>query len=211
MIKPTIAVIGGTGKSGKYLVQQLLKNHFPVRLLNRNPGGLQLNDPLVQIVAGDARQYQSVYGLLEGSQAVISTLGQPKGEASIFSQATINILRAMAEHDIKRYIVTTGLSVDTPLDKKSGAIKAATDWMKANYPETTFDKQEEYELLQQSSVDWTLVRLPLIEQTNEAPEVLLSLEDCPGEKISAASLARFLVGQLNDVTYVKNAPFIANR
>jgi hypothetical protein len=79
-----------------------------------------------------------------------------------------------------------------------------------NFPVTTADKQLEYETLLKSNVGWTLVRLPLIEQTDEREEIKTSLEDCPGDKISAASLAHFLIEQLTDDRFIRKAPFIAN-
>ncbi len=207
-----VAVIGGTGKSGKYLVEQLLSQCIHFKILIRNPEKFEINNPLIEIVKGDAGDYESVRFLVEGCQAVISTLGlgQPASETSIFTKATKNVIRAMNECNIKRYISTTGLNVDTPFDKKSLQTKFATDWMKTNYPETTIDKQTEYTLLSESNVNWTLVRLPLIEQTDVESEIKVSLEDCPGNKISATSLANFLIGQLSDNAFVNKSPFIVN-
>ena len=207
----TIAVIGGTGKSGKYLVNELLRQGFNIKLLLRNPEILQIKNSLVETVKGDARDYDAVHILLTGCSALISTLGQPKGEKSIFSDATKNVLRAMKECGINRYVLTTGLNVDTPFDKKSEIVKYGTEWMKTNYPETTLDKQIEYELLSKSTIDWTLVRLPIIELTDERKEINVNPEDCPGDKISATSLAEFLIQQLKDENYLKKAPFVANK
>jgi putative NADH-flavin reductase len=205
-----IAVIGGTGKSGKYLVQRLSGQAFPIKMLVRNPDTCQIRSPLLEIVQGDARNAEAVRSLIEGCQAVISTLGQPKGEEPIFSQATTNVIRSMKEFGIKRYILITGLNVDTALDKKSPKTAFATEWMKKNYPHTTADKQRESELLSESDIDWTLVRLPLIELTDKKSEWKASLEDCLGEKIGATDLADFLIGQLFEEAYIKKAPFIAN-
>jgi len=208
--KIKIALIGGTGKAGKYIVNHLLEEGFPVRLLLRYPEKFQIKNPLVEIVRGGAREYEAVHSVIRGCHAVISATGQPVGEPSIFSDATKNVMRAMNEFNIKRYLLLTGLNVDTPFDHKSVKTQAGTDWMKANYPKTTLDKQVEYNLLTESNLDWTLVRLPLIEQTDERKKVVVSLEDCPGDKISATDLAHFLVNQLSSDTYVKQAPFIAN-
>lgn len=205
-----IAVIGGTGKSGKYLVEQLLKKGYHFKLLFRNPDNLKITSPLIEVVAGDVRDYKSVLALVDGCQAVISTLGQPKGEPTIFSQATKNVLRSMSECNIQRYILITGLSVDTPDDNKSSKAKFATEWMKTNYSETTANKQIEFSVLSESNIKWTLVRLPLIEQTEEKSEINVSLEDCPGDKISATNLALFLIEQLSTDKFVKKSPFIAN-
>lgn len=205
-----IAIIGGTGKSGKYLVKQLLNQAFNLKILLRNPQNFSINSSSAEVVKGDARDYDAVRSLISGCQGVISTLGQPKGQSSIFSHATRNVIQAMEECNIKRYIVTTGLSVDTAFDNKGAKTEFATEWMKKNYAETTSDKQREYEILSQSKIDWTLVRLPLIELTDSTNEIRVSLEDCPGDKISSTDLARFLIEQLFDETFIRKAPFIAS-
>jgi len=205
-----IAVIGGTGKSGKYLVRELLQQGFQCKLLLRKPENLTIKSSFIEVVKGDARDYGPIRLLIDGCDAVISTLGQPKGETTIFSQATQNVIRAMGECNVKRYLLITGLNVDTPFDKKGPKTKFGTDWMKTNYPETTSDKQVEYEVLVNSDVDWTIVRLPLIEQTNEQRNIQISLEDCPGDKISATDLAHFLIRQLTEDLYFRQAPFLAN-
>jgi putative NADH-flavin reductase len=205
-----VAVIGGTGKSGKYLVQHLLDKNYSIKLLLRNPDNFTLQNPLIEVVKGDARNFESIKDLVQGCDVVISTLGQPKGEKSIFSDAAKNIINAMNSNGIKRYIVTTGLSVNTSKDHKNEKVKMATDWMYQNYPETTTDKQKEYEILTESNLDWTLVRLPLINLTTESFKTETSLEDCKGENISATDLAEFLVSQIGDRSYIKESPFLYN-
>ena len=205
-----LAILGGTGKSGKYLVNELLGKGFHFKLLLRSPESFQLKSSFIEIVKGDARDYESVLSLVNGCDAVISTLGQPRGETSIFSQATRNVIRAMSQYKINRYVVITGLNVNTPSDKKGPKTKMATEWMKSNYPKTTLDKQVEFDILSKSDINWTLVRLPLIELTDEKRKVIISLEDCPGDKISATDLAYFLIDQLSSDTYIRKSPFIAN-
>lgn len=205
-----IAVIGGTGKTGNYLVQELLKRKYPMKLLLRNPGNFTVKNPLIEIVQGDARDFEAVDQLITGCSAVISKIGQPVGEKSIFTDAAKNIIQSMNSHGIKRYISITGLNVDTPFDHKSDRVKAATDWMYQNYPKITKDKQDEYEILVNSNLDWTLVRLPLIIPTSEHFETEANLEDCIGEKISAEDLSEFLVSQIDDRTYIKQSPFLYN-
>lgn len=205
-----IAVIGSTGKAGKYLLQQLLLHGYHCRVLLRNPENFAIESPLVEIIKGDARDYHSISQLLKGCTAVVSTLGQPKDGPPIFSGATKNVIKAMDEHGIQRYVVATGLSVNTPFDNKSLKTAFATDWMYKNYPATTANKQEEYEVLCKSVIDWVMVRLPLIEQTANSPQVLTNLYDCPGDGVSATSLAHFMIEQIFSEEFIKQAPFIAN-
>ena len=154
---------------------------------------------------------ESVYEVVKDCNAVISTVGQRKDEPLVASQATMNILAAMSENDVKRYILVAGLNVTTPFDKKGNETLAATEWMNANFPLIHEDRQKAYEILVKSESDWTLVRVPFIEFKDERGEVAVSLEDSPGQKISAADIAGFLIGQLGDQTYFRKAPFIANK
>lgn len=209
-IKP--AVIGGTGKSGKYLVKALIEQGYHFKLLVRNPDHLEIKSPLMEVIHGDVQDENAVKKLIESCNAVISTLGLgiPASEPDLFTKATANILRAMEALHVQRYIITTGLNVDAPSDHKSEQAKAATEWMRQNYPVSTANKQKEYEMLASSHVAWTMVRLPMIDLTDVESKIGVNLHDCPYEKVSAASLARFLIGQLTDQQYEKQAPFIGN-
>jgi len=206
-----VAVIGGTGKAGKYLVKQLLNRNIPIKFLHRNLESLQIDNPLIELIKGDARDYDALLKLITGCQAIISTVGQPAGEPPVFSDVTRKVWQVMAELDVPRYICITGLNVDTPFDEKSAKTKFGTDWMYQNYPNTTKDKQIEYEVLAASKANWTLVRLPMIQQTDEMPEIITSLQDCPGDFISASSLGKWMIEQLWSDEFVRKAPFVANR
>jgi putative NADH-flavin reductase len=210
--KIKVAVIGGTGKSGKYLVQELINRQIHFRLLVRNSERASADNPYMEVIHGNVKDVDTIHSLIRGCTAVISTLGMgvPISEPTIFSQSTTNVIHAMKAHNITRYIVITGLNVDTPSDKKSMKTQQATDWMKSSYPKSTADKQMEFRMLSESNIDWTLVRLPLIDQTIERRELKISLEDCMGDKISATDLAHFLVDQLFDKNYLCTAPFVAN-
>lgn len=206
------AVIGGTGKSGQYLVKALAGKNIRFNMLVRNPEHLSIKYPQAEIVYGNVLDPEAISSLFEGCDVVISTLGLgiPASQPDLFSHATANLLQAMATHGIKRYIAVTGLNVDAPGDRKSDQTTAATAWMYANFPVSTADRQKEYDMLSASDLDWTLVRLPRILQTEDRSEVSVSLEDCPGEGISAANLAEFLIGQAEDRRFIQKAPFISD-
>lgn len=207
-----IAVIGGTGKSGRYLIKHLLEQGYQIKVLVRNPERFQIKNPLVELIIGDVNDYEVLQSLICGCDAIISSLGLgvPPSGPTIFSIATSNIIKAMNECRVRRYILLTGLNVDSPSDKKGNQTQTATDWMYANYPKSTADRQLEYQILNGSNIDWTLIRLPKIELSETSGKIMTSLENCPGDKISATDLAIFLIGQLKDKTFIQKAPFIAN-
>jgi len=207
----SIAVIGGTGKAGSYLIRELLQRGYYVKLLVRDRKTLSVAHPHLEIVDGNVLEATDIDKLLNNCAAVISTLGMGKSPnpATVFSTSTGHVLQAMAQHGIRRYILITGLNVDAEGDRKNPQAQAATAWMQQNYPDTTADKQREYGLLTASMLDWTLVPLPMIALTDEQPPLKTDLYDCPGNGISAASLAVFLADQLDDTAFFRCAPFVA--
>lgn len=208
--KIKIAVLGGGGRTGKFLVTQLLSQGYPVKLLLRDPGNFQSQSRRIDIIRGDATNARDILSLTEDCQAIISTIGQRKDEPLVASQATVHVLNAMAKQGIRRYVLLAGLNVDTPFDKKGPETIAASEWMKINFPLIHADRQKAYSILSASDVNWTLVRVPLIEFTDTRGETIVDLEDCRGNKISAADIAAFLIDQLADNTYARKAPFITN-
>ncbi|MEQ1585173.1 MAG: NAD(P)H-binding protein [Cyclobacteriaceae bacterium] len=205
-----IAILGGGGRTGKYIVTQLLSQGYSLKVLLRNPENFQLESPFIEIVTGDAIDPNTIRSLVQGCQAVISTVGQRKDEPLVASQATLNILNAMTEYGIERYILVAGINVDTPFDKKGPETSAATEWMKMTFPSIHADRQKTYSILSTSNANWTLVRVPFIEFTDTKGETLVSLEDCRGNKISAGDIATFVIEQLSNDTYSRKSPFIAN-
>lgn len=65
MKNPKIALIGATGKAGKYILSKLLERNYQVKLLLRNPENFQIQNPLIKIIKGDARDYDSIEKLIE--------------------------------------------------------------------------------------------------------------------------------------------------
>jgi len=205
-----IAVLGGGGRTGIFLVRQLIDEGYHVKVLLRNPDHFNIQSPLIEIIKGDATDADAINILLKGCGAVLSTIGQRPGEPLVAEKATENVLTAMAHYRIKRYILVAGLNIDTPFDRKSEETIASTNWMKSKFPIIQEDRQKAYIRLSLSDVDWTMVRVPFIEYTDRMGEVIVNLEDSPGTKISAGNIAGFLSKQLLEDAYIRKSPFIAN-
>ncbi|GAA6768984.1 hypothetical protein AAFH68_49460 [Flavobacterium sp. CGRL1] len=204
-----VAVLGGGGRTGNYLANQLLKKGFSVKLLLRNPEKFEIQNSKIEIIKGDALDFESIKVLLEDCDAVVSTIGQRKDEPLVASAVTKNVLKAMKEYNINRYVLLAGLNIDTPFDKKSSKTIMATDWMKANFPIIQEDRQKAYTLLEESDVNWTQVRVPFIEFSNDSSEIAVDVEDCLGDKISAFDIAVFMTKEMVESNYSRQSPFIS--
>jgi putative NADH-flavin reductase len=205
-----IAVLGGTGKAGRYLVDNLIKQGYEIKALTRNSENPSNSNSSVEKIIGDARNYESVNALLQGCDAVISTLGPSRKEPDTCSIATGHVIQAMQNLNIRRYIELAGLAIDTPSDKKGFMTKFLVGIMRLFFPAVLNDRQKGYRLLAESNLDWTLVRSSMIELTDARRTVKTSLTDSPGRKVSSTDLALFLIDQLSDEQFIKKAPFISS-
>lgn len=68
-----VAVLGGGGRTGKYLVNQLLEKEINVKVLLRNPETFTIQKSKVEIIEGDAINESNIRSLLEDCDAVVST------------------------------------------------------------------------------------------------------------------------------------------
>jgi putative NADH-flavin reductase len=205
-----IAVLGGTGKAGKYLIKELIRQGYHIKALARNPGKFKQSDPSLEVVPGNAREYQSILNLLSECDAVISTLGPSGNEPDTCSIATGHMIKAMQALNISRFIEVAGLGIDTPEDKKGIFTRLLVAIMRWFASSVIYDRQKDYELLKNSNIQWTIVRCPMIKLTDLNRKIKTSLEDSPGNQISATDLARFLIDQLKNEMYICKAPFISN-
>ncbi|MDP2722281.1 MAG: NAD(P)H-binding protein [Bacteroidales bacterium] len=205
-----IAVLGGTGKAGRFVIKQLLEKGYEVKALTRNPAKLTQSSRSLEIIQGDARDAETIHLLLKGCDAVISTIGPAIKTPDTCSIATGHVIDAAKRNKIKRYIELAGLAIDTPSDKKGFKTKLVVSIMKLFVPKIITDRQKAYGLLSGSDLDWTLVRSSMIELTDTRRVIKTSLYDSPGRKISATDLANFLVDELTNEKYIRKAPFISS-
>ncbi|MBC7892063.1 MAG: NAD(P)H-binding protein [Sphingobacteriaceae bacterium] len=206
----TIAILGGAGKAGRPLVWEALRAGYRVRVLLRHPEQFDLTDARLQLIQGDARDPAALRQLLGGCSALLSTLGNPRGEPMpMLSTVTGHLLLLLPEAGIRQYVTVTSL-YKTGSEQQDLPTKQAAEFMDQTFPQFMADRRRELELLSASDLDWTYVRLPYVMQEPALGTILVNLEHLPGPRITAEDLARFLVGQLESREYVSKAPFVAN-
>lgn len=211
----TIALLGGTGLAGSYLLREALARGYPLRVLSRSPQKLAYLGDRVTVIEGDARDPAVLDTLLQGADAVISAIGPVRADGAaakgISSTVTGNLIATMQRHGLTRYLVVSGAGVAAPGDDRN-----ATGWwmrqlVKIRYPAILRDKQAEYQLLADSDLQWTVVRCPLIESGPYVQPAMVSLATPATFRLRAAELAEFVLEQLETADYHRRAPFVYSR
>jgi uncharacterized protein YbjT (DUF2867 family) len=200
-------VFGATGTIGRLAVGRMLAEGHEVTAFARDPGKLEPGHPKLSRIAGDAFSESQVAAAVAGHDAAVVTLGAGMSRTSrIRSQGTLNVIRAMQKHGVRRLIVQSTLG-------------AHESWPNLNFfwkrimfgallRPVFLDHELQESLVHASGLDWTMVRPSAF---TDGPATGHFLEDVkPSErglslKIARADIADFLARQLSDLTYLRSA------
>lgn len=202
-----VIVFGATGTVGRLTVKNLLAAGHTVTAFARSPQNLNLSNPKLLLNAGDAIELSVVTDAVAGHEAVVVTLGAGMSRKSkIRSQGTMNAIKAMQTHGIRRLIVQSTLG-------------ARDSWPTLNFwwKHVMFgallapvfrDHELQEQLVEASGLDWTIVRpSAFTDRATERPVI----EDVPNTsrgldlKIARSELAHFLTRQLSERQYIGRA------
>jgi putative NADH-flavin reductase len=204
-------VLGATGGVGRLVAHEALKRSLEVTALVRSPQKLGELATRVRVVQGDALDSNALAAAVEGRDAVIYVLGAGNvRHTTLFSDSTRLLLTEMKRHSVRRLICVTGVG--------AGDTKGHGGFLydRILYPLFTkgiyADKDKQEELVRQSQTDWTLVR-PAPFRSQTPPGALRAVTDVDGvtlTRISHLEVAKFLLDELEQNRYVRQAVFIGH-
>ncbi|CAA9336730.1 MAG: hypothetical protein AVDCRST_MAG07-2499 [uncultured Frankineae bacterium] len=204
-----IAVLGGTGATGRLLLQELVDRGHDVVALRRDAGS---GPPQVRWVTGDARDAGALRQLVAGSDAVVSALGPRRGDATLHRDMTPLLVTAMREAGVRRFVGVSGAGIDVPGDRKSRRDRVISALVRRLGGEAVRDKALEREAWVASGLDWTLVRAPRLVDGPATGRLEHSADRSPRRtSLPRADLAAFLADLVAERGYLQQAPLVAGR
>jgi putative NADH-flavin reductase len=193
-----ICIFGADGRTGREVVQSAKDKAHEVVPFSYSEGQ-------------DVMDYEAVRKAINGCEAVISTLGHIKGSDPLMQTKGIgNIVKAMKELGIRRVLSMTGTGARVAEDKPSLADRFLNFGVKLVDPERINDGVEHVKVLQESGLDWTIVRvLKLSKSDAEAKDYKLT-DHGPAELLtSRKKVAKVLVDLLDDTNSYGKLPVIS--
>lgn len=205
-----IAVFGGTGRTGKHLVEQALAAGHHVTALARTPAKLQSHERLT-VVQGDVQDPAAVEQTVAGAEAVVSVLGPTSNEPTFeVSKGTQNILVAMRKQGLRRLIISAGAGVGDPNDTPKLFNRAINVLLKLTARYVYEDMKRVVEIVRASDLDWTVVRVPRLIDGPRIGKIQVGyVGNGMGMQIDRADMADFMLKQLQSDAYVRKAPAIS--
>ncbi|WP_433890404.1 NAD(P)-dependent oxidoreductase [Streptomyces sp. CA-111067] len=200
-----ITIFGATGRMGQLLVQRSLDLGNSVTAYARNPGKLAVSHPELSVVAGQLDDEAAILEAVTGADAVIEGVGSE-------SAATRRIIAAMDTAGVKRLVVVSTCSVPDPADKPDLKVKALVRLVKSVAPRPYAEVRSAAEAVRACDLDWTLVRVAKLNDGPATGDIKVGHygHGVVGLSTSRADMAAFLLAQVTDPAYVRQAPAISS-
>ena len=202
-------ILGASGRIGRLVVMRLKRDRHRVTALVRDRSEVAKLDGIDRI-PGDVRDREAVERAVAGKDVVIAVLGpRTNGAAEVEALETgmRNLVAAMEALGVRRLIALSGAGITVPGEDKPLIDRIATRIVRRLAAQVVAAKQREYEVFSGSSLEWTAVRPPLV--NDGAPRgYRLSLRLEPGARVTRADVADAIADLATTGEFVREAPFV---
>ncbi len=211
-----ITILGATGMVGKNLLQKAIDKRIRVKVLARNIEKLQDFSQAIEVIEGNYFDTVKLQKVLEGSDAILSTIGPPMvGELSSdeedrYINSLTFIIKQMQINKQTRWINISCAGVkrlheNLPLARKLLRVK-----LKAESKSIITIKDRELQLLEQSNLDWTSICPPMIKK-GVVGDFVAHDNKYLGETVDLNQLTDFMLAEIKNNTWLKKAPIVGTK
>ena len=200
-----LIIFGSTGSIGRHLVDMALVDGHQVTAFTRQPDAFGAARDGLNVVKGDVLDETAVATAIGGHDAVFCALGAGR-KGGVRAKGTANILAGMKERGVRRLICQTTLGVGDSAANLNFFWKYIMFGLLLRPAFADHVQQEAH--VRASDLDWTIVRPSAF---TDGPETAAyhhgfsPAQDGLALKIARADVARFMLSQLNDDTYLRKA------
>lgn len=210
----TIALFGVSGRTGKPLLDILLKKGYSVQALVRNPKNFAIKHQSLTIHQGNILTPEDVERTIAGADAVISVIGHVRGDTQPKNIQTIgakNIIAAMEKHGVKRLLSLTGGAVPYKDDQPKFADKAIRFIMNIIAKDTLYDAIAHASVIAKSRTEWTIIRGPRLLEKPAQGSYRFGMVGVNGStSITYPDLAQSIADELENGKYIHSMPFVSH-
>jgi uncharacterized protein YbjT (DUF2867 family) len=207
-----LTVFGATGRTGRLIVQQALAAGHEVTILVRTPSIITIQDAHLHVVQGEINDAASVESVIKGAAAVLSVLGSAHNRPTYdISRATALILAAMTKQGVHRLIISAGAGVGDTADQPGVFDRVIGALLRLSARNVLVDMSRTVTAVRAANCDWTIVRVPMLTDAPPSASVRVGyVGKGTGPRLSRSSLATFMLKQVEDRTYIRQAPVISD-
>jgi putative NADH-flavin reductase len=202
-----IAIFGASGKTGILTVYQALDKGYKVTAFARKSSSVTIQHKNLSIVQGDILEYEKVKSAVQGQDVIICTIGvESRKQTHVLSEGTRNIIRAMEECNVKRFICMSSAGI---LGNDAGIIFGKI-MMPLFLRHVFMDKVRQMQILQESKLDWVIIRPTRLTDAPKTGKYKITMGSPASGRVPRADVADFMLKLLTDKQYDRQMPAIAS-
>ena len=158
-----ISVFGSNGPTGRLLTRLALGEGHDVVAFTRRPGAFPVEHASLEVVGGDVHDAAAVAAAIDGTDAVLSTLGVPYARTpiTVYSDGAANIVAGMHASGVKRFAVVSSSAIGPHPEALGGFVfeKILQPYVVNKLGRTLYDDMRRMEaIVSGSDLAWTIVR-----------------------------------------------------
>ena len=203
-----LAILGGSGATGRHLIDQALRAGHDLTVLVRDPKSLNGLARGVRVVVGELADHAAMTETVDGADAVISAVGSRDGRraTTVYSDAIRSVLAAGA-----RRIVAVSAVPAAPDQGKSLIERRLLHPLLHAFFGGSYDDMRRMEtLLAGSDTQWTVLRPPRLTNGAATGQFRQSTERLArASSISRADLAAALLLAVDRMDFEREAVTVA--
>jgi putative NADH-flavin reductase len=205
-----VLVLGATGPTGQQILAEAADRGYELAALVRKRTTTSY-PPSTDVFTGDARDEIAVSRALEGCDGVICALGtsmNPFRTVTVLSSATQVLTQAMRRQRVRRLVCITGVGAGD--SRGHGGFFYDRLMQPLLLRQIYKDKDRQENIVRASGLDWILVRPAILQDAPGTGRVFAQtdLSRIRGGRIARADVAKFVVDQLIENTWLHRAPLI---
>lgn len=197
-----ISIFGATGRVGQEILDHTLNDGHDVTILVRNKEKIAHTHKHLNIIEGNALNKRDVEEAIQGNEVVISALGTDG--STTLTDVMPMIIEEMEQEGIRR-IITIGTAGILQSKTESNLLRYQSNESKRKTTRAAAEHHKVYELLNQSSLDWTIVCPTYLPDGERIGKYRVEQNYLPDNavKISVPDTADFAYAQISSDEYIK--------
>jgi putative NADH-flavin reductase len=209
-----VALLGSTGFLGKVVLEKALDSGYQVKTLVRTPNKLGEFKDKVEYIEGSVTEADKLEEVVSEAEVVISAIGPPMknpGDPELYRKSMENLVTILEKQNIKRYIHIGGAAhLGGENENWSVGRKILRLVLKTIAKPVLVAKQLEWEVLQNSDLDYTLIRPPgIMKEVFKGKGTIADEKNLSRTKVNVEDLAIFIVEQITSKDWIRKAPLVA--
>lgn len=213
-----ILLLGATGRTGKFVIEEALKRGHQISAIARDPE--KLKDYPIEITQGTPYDYATVEKAITACDAVINTLNISRksdnpwaplaAPEDLISKAASNTITAMEKAGVKRFVALSTIGAGRSWKKTPAILRLIVSISNLKYAFRDHGRQEE--ILENSSVSYTICRAPMLskEINTKGAIAVKEFENPPNLVLSRNSAAEFFLKIIEDVEHIREVVNLSN-